>query len=192
MRKIQKQRKTNETDITLELDLDGSAKSAIDTSVPFLDHMLELFSAHSGYDLFIKARGDGVDNHHVIEDVGIVLGKAFYEALGDKKGITRFADVLIPMDESLAEVAVDISGRSTLVYNVPFEREFLGTLETEMIEEFFKAFVDNAALTLHINLRYGSNNHHKAEAVFKGFAKALGKATKLKGDSLPSTKGVIE
>ncbi|MGI6108672.1 MAG: imidazoleglycerol-phosphate dehydratase HisB [Eubacteriaceae bacterium] len=193
-RKASTSRTTAETDVTVSIDLDGSGKTDIDTGVGFFDHMLELFAAHGMFDLTVHAEGDNADNHHAIEDVGICLGRVFYEALGDKRGITRYAFSLTPMDESLARIAVDISGRSALVYDVPVTREFIGEMETEMIEEFFGAFTENAKIALHIKNEYGKNAHHIIEGVFKGFGRTLREAVKLQEgmDTVPSTKGVIE
>jgi len=165
--------KTAETDIELELNLDGKGRYQVDTCIGFLDHMLELFSRHSLIDLKIKAKGDlNVDEHHTVEDVGICLGKAIRKALGNKKGIERYG-FLLPMDESLAEVAIDLGGRAYLVWNVKFKREKIGDFPTELFEDFFRAMANNLKANIHINLRYGRNEHHIAEAIFKGFAKAL-------------------
>lgn len=187
-------RTTAETDVFLSIDLDGSGKTDIDTGVGFFDHMLTLFGAHSGFDLTVHAEGDEADNHHMIEDVGICLGKAFYEALGDKRGITRYAFSFTPMDESLARIAVDISGRPYLVYDVPLTREFIGAMETEMIEEFFQAFVNDAKIALHMKCEYGNNNHHIVEGIFKGFGRTLREAVRVNDPEgeVPSTKGVLE
>ncbi|MBQ9624838.1 MAG: imidazoleglycerol-phosphate dehydratase HisB, partial [Clostridia bacterium] len=165
-----------------------------DTGVGFLDHMLELFARHGGFDLTVKCRGDlEVDNHHSIEDIGIVLGQAIAECLQDKNGITRYGNVFLPMDESLAQVTIDISGRSYLVFNCEFEREFVGDMETEMVEEFFRAISDNAKITLHISLLYGKNTHHIIEAMFKGFGRCLKQAAAIDESigGVLSTKGVI-
>ena len=193
MRKIQRERKTNETEVLITLNLDGNGRSDIDTSVKFFDHMLELFTYYSGFDLTIKAKGDGVDNHHVIEDIGILFGQILYEALGNKEGINRYGLSFMPMDESLARVVVDLSGRSYLIYDIDFTREFLGDMETEMFEEFFVALANNAKMNLHIKSEYGQNNHHIIEGVFKGLGKALGQAVALtnSGETF-STKGVLE
>lgn len=184
-------RKTKETDITLELCLDGSGKSSIDTGIGFFNHMLELFTYHSGIDLTLSAKGDlNVDEHHTIEDCALALGEAFKEALGDKRGIERYG-FLLPMDESLAEVAIDFSGRPTLVWNATFTREFVGEMPTEMFQHFFKSFVDTSACTLHIRCD-GENEHHKIEAIFKAFGHAVGMAIKATGkDEIPSSKGVL-
>lgn len=188
------QRNTAETSIQLTLNLDGSGQCDIQTGIGFFDHMLTLFAAHGQLDLTLTGKGDGVDNHHLVEDIGIVLGQAFAEAIGDKAGITRYAHCYLPMDEALCRLCIDISGRPTLVYDVPFTREFIGDLESEMIEEFFIAFVNNAKVTLHATCLYGKNNHHIAEGLFKGFGRTLKTAVALdptvKG--IPSTKGVIE
>lgn len=187
-------RKTNETRIELTLNLDGSGQSRIDTSVPFFDHMLILFASHGRFDLTLNAQGDGVDNHHVIEDIGILLGQAFAQALGDKRGITRYATGFTPMDEALNRIAIDISGRSYLVWYVPLTREYIGAFETEMLQEFFIAFAHNSRMTIHVASLYGTNNHHIVEGIFKGFGRTLKTAVALdpavKG--IPSTKGVIE
>lgn len=192
MRKIKKTRKTNETSIELELNLDGTGKSQIQTGVGFFNHMLDLFTKHGSFDLMINAIGDDVDNHHVIEDIGIVLGQALYEALGDKRGIKRYSFIFMPMDESLARIVIDLSGRSYLVYEVEFTREFLGDLETEMFEEFFIAFTNNSKMNLHIKSEYGKNNHHIIEGIFKGLGRALKEAVKIESNEIPSTKGLLE
>jgi imidazoleglycerol-phosphate dehydratase len=153
--------------------------------------MLELFAFHAGFGLSLTARGDiNVDGHHTVEDIGIALGEAFHTALGDKVGISRYADIILPMDEALAEVAADVSGRPVLIFNVPLSHSTSG-FDTELVEEFFRAFAMNAKLTLHINLRYGKNNHHIAEAVFKAVARCLGNAAKVTSACLPSTKGYM-
>lgn len=185
-------RKTNETDIIIELNLDGSGKTEINTGIGFLDHMLTLFGFHSGFDLKIKCSGDlNVDSHHTAEDIGIALGKAFMDAIGDKKGIERYGSMLLPMDEALSRVVVDISGRPHLVYNIDFNREMLGSMATEDFKEFFKGFVNNSLITLHVELLYGENDHHKIEAVFKGFGRALKSASRVTSNDLKSTKGVM-
>lgn len=185
-------RKTTETDIKVLIDLDGSGKYVIDTKIGFFNHMLELFSKHSLIDLDIKAKGDlQVDEHHTVEDVGICLGEAIRRALGDKKGIERYG-FLLPMEEALAEVAIDLSGRSYLVWNVAFKREKIGDMPTELFEDFFKAMADNMQANIHINVRYGRNEHHIAEGIFKAFARALRSAIsedKRAAGLLPSTKG---
>ena len=192
MRETSLMRKTKETDIELSLFIDGTGESTIDTGIGFFDHMLTLFARHGDFDLNVKCDGDlYVDAHHSIEDIGIVLGKALKEALGDKDGIRRYGSALIPMDESLAEVALDLSGRSYLVFNADFTTDRIGEYPTEMTEEFFRAVADNAGMTLHINLRYGKNNHHIAEAIFKAFGHALKDAVSLDGRGVLSTKGVL-
>jgi len=185
-------RKTKETDITLKLTLNGEGRSTISTGIPFLNHMLELFTKHGLFDLKLKAKGDlEVDFHHTVEDIGICLGQAFAKALGDKRGIRRYGEATIPMDEALATVAVDLSGRSFLAYNVKIRRIKIGNFNVGLVKEFFRAFVDQADLTLHINLLYGEDIHHSIEAIFKAFARAMRQATepdrRVKG--IPSTKG---
>ncbi len=197
MRKIKLSRKTAETDITLSLNLDGSGKYKIATTIPFLDHMLSLFSKHSYIDLEIKATGDtDVDFHHLTEDLGITLGEAIKKALGDKSGIARYGNFLLPMDEALSYVAIDLGGRPYLSYGVKFKREYSagrGGFDYSLIEEFFRAVASSGAMNIHIKNRAGSNNHHIAESVFKGFAKALGQAVKIekKRIGIPSTKKVL-
>lgn len=187
-------RKTAETDIILKLNLDGEGKSAIDTGIGFLDHMLTLFSRHGLIDLEIKALGDlQVDAHHTVEDIGIVLGQALKQALGDKNSIKRYGTSHVPMDEALAMVCVDLGGRPYLVCNVEYTNERVGDMETELVEEFFRAVSVNAAMNVHINVLYGSNNHHIVEAMFKAFGKALDQAirtdSRIKG--VMSTKGLL-
>lgn len=188
-------RTTSETDIRLTLDLDGSGKAEIATGIGFLDHMLTALTRHGLFDLSVHAKGDlHIDFHHTTEDVGIVLGQAFARALGDKRGIRRFGQALIPMDEALAEAAVDLSGRGLLIWNATFPRDKIGEMDTELFEEFFRAFATNALLTLHIRKRAGTNAHHIAEACFKSAARALRMAVELDprvGDAVPSTKGSL-
>lgn len=186
-------RKTVETDVYVSLNLDGSGAYDIDTGIPFFNHMLEQLSRHSGFDLAIKAKGDiGVDAHHTVEDVGIVLGKVFYRCIEDKTGIARYGSVILPMDDSLCQTAVDICGRSNLVYNCSILSGRIGDFETENIKEFFKAFVSNSAITLHINLQYGENAHHNAECMFKSVARVLREAVRVdETRGLPTTKGCI-
>jgi imidazoleglycerol-phosphate dehydratase len=187
-------RTTSETDIGLTLALDGTGASTIATGIGFFDHMLTAFARHSGFDLTIDAKGDlHIDAHHTVEDTGIVLGSAFRQALGDKSGITRFGQALIPMDEALAEAAVDISGRAFLAWNVAFARPMLGSMDTQLVEEFFRAFTGNALLTLHITSRAGSNAHHVAESCFKAAARALRMAVSIdpRIAGIPSTKGAL-
>ena len=195
MRKAEIKRKTAETDIELILDLDGSGKAEIDTGVGFLDHMLTLFSGHSRFDLKVSCKGDTqVDDHHSTEDIGIALGSAFAQALGDKKGINRYGSMLLPMDEALVLCAVDISGRSLLRFSMDLPSKKVGSFDTELVEEFFTAFARSAGLTLHIRQLDGYNTHHIIEAAFKGFGRALKQAVTEDpslGGALPSTKGVL-
>lgn len=192
MRKSTVTRKTLETDIKIELNLDGCGKAEIDTGIEFLNHMLTLFAFHGGFDLKVICRGDiDVDSHHTTEDIGIALGQAFSECIGDKKGIERYGSMLLPMDESMARVVLDISGRPYLVFNVNFERQMIGHIATEDFKEFFKGFVNNSLSTLHIELLYGENDHHKIEAVFKGFGRALKNASRITSSTLQSTKGTL-
>ena len=195
MREATINRKTNETDIALTLTLDGTGKSEIDTGCGFLDHMLTLFAKHARYDLTVRCCGDtNVDDHHTVEDIGIALGCAFYEAIGDKRGIKRYGDVILPMDETLILAAVDISGRGLLGFDLPIPAFKVGTFDTELCEEFFLAFVREARVTLHLRRLAGSNSHHIIEGAFKAFARALGAATAIDprfADDVPSTKGVL-
>ncbi len=188
-------RNTEETKIELSLNLDGKGESRIDTGCGFFDHMLTLFSKHSKIDLDVTCKGDiNVDYHHTVEDIGIVLGKAILEALGDKKGINRYADTILPMDESLILTAIDISGRSYLGFDVLFPSQKIGDFDTELVEEFFMALVRSAEITLHIKKMAGENSHHIAEGIFKSFARSLRVAVALDEnfkDQLPSTKGVL-
>lgn len=186
-------RKTKETDIAVKLDLDGGAKADIDTGIGFLNHMLTALAIHGGFSLSVKCKGDlNVDGHHTTEDIGIVLGTAFKEALGDKAGILRYGSAFIPMDESLAFCALDISARPFLVFNAEFKNERVGEFDTCLTEEFMRAFAFNAGITLHLRVEYGSNDHHKIEALFKALAYALKQATKRNTDgSAVSTKGVL-
>ncbi|MCK9217075.1 MAG: imidazoleglycerol-phosphate dehydratase HisB [Firmicutes bacterium] len=192
MRKSLIERETKETKISMELDLDGSGKADIDTGIGFLDHMLTLLAFHGGFDLKIICKGDlNVDSHHTAEDLGITLGEAFRNALEDKVGIERYGFMILPMDEALARIAVDFSGRPCLVYDIEFNNNSMGNMTTEDFKEFFKGFVNNSLCTLHIGLLYGENDHHKIEAVFKGFGRALKEAVKITSDNIPSTKGVF-
>ena len=186
-------RKTAETDIMLTLSLDGTGKSQIQTGVGFLDHMLTLFAAHGKFDLTVTCRGDTcVDDHHSAEDIGICLGKAFSEALGDKRGITRYGSFLLPMDEALIQTAVDISGRAHLGYGLQIPTEKIGTFDTELVEEFWLAFVRNCPMSLHILQLAGTNAHHIVEGCFKSAARSLRAAVALDGtNNIPSTKGVL-
>lgn len=195
MRECTIQRKTAETDISLFVNLDGQGESVIRSGCGFLDHMLTLFAKHAGYVLQVTCQGDvEVDYHHTTEDIGIALGQAFYQALGDKKGIARYGDIMLPMDETLVRVAVDISGRAYLSMDLDLLSEKVGDFDTELCEEFFTAFVREAKLTLHVAQLAGKNAHHVIEGVFKGVARALGKATAIdekRKDEVPSTKGVL-
>lgn len=188
-------RKTKETEITATVDLDGSGVADISTGIGFLDHMLEQLARHSMIDITLKAKGDlHIDFHHTTEDAGIVLGQAFAKALGDKKGITRYADVHLPMDETLTRVAVDISGRPYLVWKVEFTKPKLGEMDTELFREWFQAFAQNAGITLHVTNLYGENNHHIAETCYKGLARALRAASEVdprQQGRVPSTKGTL-
>ena len=193
MRSAKVTRTTKETDVAVAVNLDGTGASAIGTGIGFLDHMLDLLARHSRVDLTINAKGDlHIDHHHTTEDVGIALGQAVKQALGDMKGITRYADVHVPMDEALTRVAIDISGRPFLVFRVAFGRDKVGAFDTELVNEWFQAFAMNAGITLHVETLYGSNDHHIAESCFKGLARALRAAvtidTRAKGE-VPSTKG---
>jgi imidazoleglycerol-phosphate dehydratase len=189
------ERRTSETDITVSLDLDGAGSARIETGVGFFDHMLTAFARHGGFDLVVVAKGDlHIDAHHTVEDVGIVLGRAFAQALGEKRGVVRFGQALIPMDEALAEAAVDLSGRAHLAWDVAFERPMLGTMDTQLVQEFFTAFTGNALLTLHVSRRAGRNAHHVAEACFKAVARALRMAVAVDAraaGAIPSTKGAL-
>jgi imidazoleglycerol-phosphate dehydratase len=192
MRTAEISRKTKETDIKITLELDGSGKTSIDTGIGFFNHMLNSFAVHGGFDLSVVCRGDlEVDGHHSVEDIGIVLGKAFAEALGDKAGITRYGTFFVPMDEALAFCSIDISGRPFLVFNADFHDERIGELDTCLCEEFFRAFAFNAGITLHIRKEYGKNDHHVCEAIFKAVAHALKEAVAINGDEVLSTKGVL-
>ena len=195
MRTSKINRHTKETQIDLDLRIDGSGQSKISTTIRFLDHMLELFTKHGAFDLTIQAKGDtDVDQHHLVEDIGIALGQAFKEALGDKKGINRAGYFVMPMDESLAITAIDISGRPFLKFEVPFRESKIGDLSSELVQDFFEGFSNNLACNLHLNLPYGRTDHHRCEAVFKSFARALRMACsfdKSMLDQIPSTKGLI-
>jgi imidazoleglycerol-phosphate dehydratase len=188
-------RTTTETEISLTLALEGSGQAEIDTGIGFLDHMLTALARHGLFDLTVRAAGDlQIDCHHTTEDVGIVLGRAFTQALGEKRGIRRFGHAVVPMDEALAEAAVDLSGRPFLAWEVGFERPRIGEMDTELFEEFFRAFANNALLTLHVTRRAGHNAHHVAEACFKAVARALRAAVELDPrapDVIPSTKGAL-
>lgn len=193
MRTFEISRKTAETDIILSLNLDGTGKSSIDTGCGFLNHMLTLFAAHGKFDLTVKCVGDtDVDDHHSVEDIGICLGQAFQNALGDKRGITRYGSFLLPMDEALILSAVDISGRSCLCYDLEIPTEKIGTFDTELVEEFFLAFTRCCPMSLHLKQLAGKNSHHIVEGTFKSVARALKAAVALDGtNDIPSTKGVL-
>ncbi len=187
-------RTTKETDIRAELVLEGKGVVNISTQIPFLDHMLTLTAAHGFFDLTLKAKGDiDVDDHHTVEDVGILLGEAFDNALGDRKGMRRYGKGSVPMDEALASVVIDFSGRPFLAYHVDFKRDSTGQFDVELVQEFFKAFVNKSGSTLHINVMYGENTHHIIEAVFKAFGQALDEATRLdeRISGVRSTKGLL-
>lgn len=192
MRTAKIERKTKETDITLSVDLDGKGQVSIDTGIGFFDHMLTALAVHSGVDMTVKCNGDlNVDGHHSVEDIGICLGKAFAEALGDKSGIARYGSAYVPMDESLAFCSIDISGRAFLVFNASFSDDRIGEFDTCLTEEFFRAFAFNAGITLHIRQEYGKNDHHICEAIFKAVAHALKQALASNGGGVLSTKGVL-
>nr|WP_275983572.1 imidazoleglycerol-phosphate dehydratase HisB [Paenibacillus hamazuiensis] len=187
-------RKTNETDIKLSLQVDGSGVSEIQTDVPFLNHMLDLFTKHGQFDLKVEAEGDvHIDDHHTVEDIGICLGQCLREALGDKKGIKRYANVFVPMDEALAQVAIDISNRPHLEYRAQYPSAQVGSFSTEMVHEFLWKFALEARITLHVIVHYGQNTHHMIEAVFKALGRALDEATSIdpRVKGVPSTKGVL-
>jgi imidazoleglycerol-phosphate dehydratase len=192
MREGYRKRETRETKIELTLNLDGQGKNQISTGIGFFDHMLTAFSVHSGFDLTLSCMGDlVVDCHHSIEDVGITLGQAFADTVSDKTGLARYGNFSIPMDEALASCCVDISGRPFLVFNAEFGDYRLGDMDSAMVEEFFRAFAMNSGVTLHINLQYGKNDHHKAEAIFKAFAHALKAAVRIEGTEVLSSKGSL-
>jgi len=191
-RKSSISRKTTETEIALALNVDGSGKYSVDTGIGFLNHMLELFTRHGGFDMTLKAKGDlHIDGHHTAEDIGIVLGDAFREALGDKRGIRRYGFFLLPMDETLIECAVDFSGRTYLNFDADIPAEKVGDFDTELAEEFFKAFADRAGINLHIIKRYGRNTHHIIEGIFKCVARAIKDAVRIESDQVMSTKGTL-
>ncbi len=196
MRTSEIKRKTAETDISLILNLDGTGKSEVDSGCGFLDHMLTLFAKHGRFDLTLFCKGDtNVDDHHTAEDIGIALGDAFYKALGDKSGITRYGSTILPMDEALILSAVDLSGRSCLAFGLKIPAEKVGTFDTELVREFFRAFVFNAKINLHIRQFAGINSHHIIEGAFKSVARSLKDAVKIDeslGGEIPSTKGVLE
>jgi imidazoleglycerol-phosphate dehydratase len=195
MRSARVARRTNETDVTVSLGLDGTGQAAIATGIGFLDHMLELFARHALVDLDVKVSGDlHVDQHHTAEDAGIALGEALAKALGDKRGIVRYASLDLPMDEALTRVAIDVSGRPFLVFRTEFPTQKVGDFDTELVREFFQAFAVKAGVTLHIETLYGLNSHHIAESCFKGLARALRRAVAIdprEGERVPSTKGSL-
>jgi imidazoleglycerol-phosphate dehydratase len=195
MRSARVARRTNETDVTVSIGLDGTGQAAIATGVGFLDHMLELFARHALVDLDLKVSGDlHVDQHHTAEDTGIALGEAVAKALGDKRGIVRYASLDLPMDEALTRVAIDVSGRPFLVFRTEFPTQKVGDFDTELVREFFQAFAVKAGVTLHIETLYGLNSHHIAESCFKGLARALRRAVAIdprEGERVPSTKGSL-
>ncbi len=195
MRKATVKRTTKETDVAVTVDLDGRGQAEIATGIGFLDHMLDLLARHSRIDMTVKAAGDlHIDHHHTTEDVGIALGQAVKQALGDMKGITRYADVHLPMDEALTRVAIDISGRPYLVFTAAFGRDKIGTFDTDLVKEWFQAFAMNAGITLHVETLYGTNDHHISESCFKGLARALRAAVAIdprSKDEVPSTKGSL-
>jgi len=195
VRQASVERNTKETQIKAQLDLDGQGVYHVSTGIGFLDHMLEQLSRHSLIDLTVEATGDlHIDNHHTTEDSGIAIGEAVAKALGDRKGITRYGDALIPMDETLVRVAIDLSNRPYLIWRVSLPRDKLGTMDTELFKEWFQAFAQAAGATLHVEVLYGENTHHMVEACYKGLARALRQALTLdprKADAVPSTKGVL-
>ena len=191
-RSSQQHRETKETKIELTLDVDGTGQASASTGIPFFDHMLEQLGKHGGWNLRIDAEGDlEIDTHHTIEDVGIVLGTAFKEALGDKAGVRRFASAVVPLDEALVQVALDLSGRPFLVYEVDPKSEWIGTFDPQLTEEFWRAFAFAAGITLHMRSLSGKNGHHIIEASFKGVARSLRDAVKIEGTDVPSTKGAL-
>jgi imidazoleglycerol-phosphate dehydratase len=185
-------RKTKETDITLQLNLDGVGKYEIDTGIGFLDHMLTHLSKHGKIDLVVNAKGDlNVDAHHTVEDIAICLGEVLLKALGDKKGIARYGHTSVPMEETLADVSVDLSGRPSCVYNVNYRTDKIGDFDVECLEEMLRSLSNNGKFNLHINVPYGTNSHHIAEAIFKALGQALAAAVKIVGTDVPSTKGIL-
>jgi imidazoleglycerol-phosphate dehydratase len=185
-------RTTTETDVTVELNLDGGANATSDTGLPFFDHMLSQLGKHAGWDLDVRCAGDlQVDGHHTTEDVGLALGQALAEALGDKAGVRRFASITVPLDEAAVEIALDLSGRAFVVYEVDVPAEMIGTFDTGLVEDFVRAFAQSAQLTIHVHLKAGRSPHHVLEAAFKGMAKALGDACRVTGGTIPSTKGTL-
>ncbi|NLK72271.1 MAG: imidazoleglycerol-phosphate dehydratase HisB [Clostridiales bacterium] len=193
MRKAEITRKTDETDISLLMHLDGDGKSEINTGIGFMDHMLTLFSKHGKMNMILNCKGDlEVDFHHTVEDIGIVIGKALGKCLEDKKGIRRYASDFVPMDETLVQASIDISGRAYLVFNADFPKDKVGDMDTELFEEFFRALVNHAKITLHVNLMYGKNTHHIIEAIFKCIGRIIKEASQIEGNEILSTKGLID
>jgi len=191
-RKADIHRKTTETDVTLKINLDGVGKYEIDTGIGFFDHMLTHLSKHGRIDLVVNAKGDlNVDAHHTVEDIAICLGQALLKALGDKKGIARYGHSSVPMEETLADVSIDLSGRPNCVYNVSYRTDKIGDFDVECLEEMLRSFSNNGRFNLHINVPYGTNSHHIAEAVFKALGQALAAAVKIVGTDVPSTKGIL-
>ncbi len=193
-RKAKIHRKTTETDVSIEINLDGAGNGKISTTISFMDHMLNLFARHGLIDLAVNSKGDTrIDDHHLVEDVGICLGDAVKKAIGDKRGITRYGSAIVPMDESLCSAVLDISGRPYLIYNVEFKSRKTDKFDYSLLREFFKSFSDHSGMTLHVNLIYGKNNHHIAEAIFKAFALALSRAVTIHGriEGILSTKGSL-
>jgi len=186
-------RTTKETDVTVVLDLDGSGQASADTGLPFFDHMVQQLGKHAGWDLDVTCKGDlEIDGHHTVEDTGIAIGQALQEALGDKKGIRRFASIVVPLDEAAVEVSLDLAGRNFVVHEVPVPVEMIGTFDTGLVEDFVRALAQSAELTIHVHLRYGRSPHHVCEAEFKAMAKAFGDACSLTGrGEVPSTKGTL-
>jgi imidazoleglycerol-phosphate dehydratase len=188
----ERSRRTKETSIDVRVDLDGSGTADVSSGLPFFDHMLDQLGRHGGFDLVVKAEGDlAVDAHHTVEDTGIAVGEAFADALGDKAGVRRFASYLLPLDEALIQVALDLSGRPFLVYDVDVPSQMIGTFDPQLAEEFFRAFVTSAGITLHLKSLSGKNGHHVLEASFKGVARALRDAVRVEGGDIPSTKEVL-
>ena len=193
-RKAKIHRKTTETDVSIEINLDGAGNGKISTTISFMDHMLNLFARHGLIDLAVNSRGDThIDDHHLVEDIGICLGDAVRKAIGNKKGIARYGSATVPMDESLCSAVLDISGRPYLIYNVDFKSKKTDKFDYSLLKEFFKSFSDHSGMTLHVNLIYGKNNHHIAEAIFKAFALALSRAVTVHGriEGILSTKGSL-
>lgn len=192
MRSAASNRVTKETSIAANICFEGCGNADINTGIGFFDHMLTLFAFHSGFDIRVQAKGDlEVCDHHTVEDIGIILGDLIKEALGDKRGITRYGNFVLPMDETLAQVSLDISGRPYLVYHCELKRDTIGSFSCEMVSEFLRAFANHAGITLHVNVYYGENDHHKVEAIFKALGRAMKQAVTIESDQLPSSKGVL-